>query len=125
MLAVKASHGDAQRLGRLKLTPIGTCEVPSAGLLTPPVVERPGRAYLSGMPIPVEQLTEEALSLGADARALLADRLVESLDPLADAETRGLWATEALRRRDEVRSGQVDPISEDEVAEHVRRVLKR
>jgi putative addiction module component (TIGR02574 family) len=77
------------------------------------------------MPIPVEQLTEEALSLGADARALLADRLVESLDPLADAETRALWAAEALRRRDEVRSGQVDPISEDEVAEHVRRFLKR
>jgi putative addiction module component (TIGR02574 family) len=76
------------------------------------------------MPIPVEQLTEEALSLAADARALLADRLVESLDPLEDAETGASWAAEALRRRDEVRSGQVKPIPEGDVAEQVRRLLR-
>jgi hypothetical protein len=54
------------------------------------------------MSIPVEKLTEAALALSADARALLADRLAESLDPLFDEDIRGFWVDEALRRRDEV-----------------------
>jgi len=36
------------------------------------------------MKLTVEQIAEEALSLSSDARALLADRLVESLDPAED-----------------------------------------
>ena len=55
----------------------------------------------------VEQIAEEALGLPSEARALLADRLVESLDPAEDGQSRKLWAAEALRRRDEVRSGHV------------------
>jgi len=43
------------------------------------------------MSIPVEKLTEEMLALPAEARALLADRLVESLDPLADDDVRACW----------------------------------
>jgi len=35
------------------------------------------------MSIPVEKLTEEMLALPVEARALLVDCLVESLDPLA------------------------------------------
>ena len=57
----------------------------------------------------VEQIAEEALGLPSEARALLADRLVESLDPAEDGQSRKLWAAEALRRRDEVRSGHVKP----------------
>ncbi len=40
----------------------------------------PPGTYNSAMTITVEQITEAALSLPSDARALLADRLVESLD---------------------------------------------
>lgn len=76
------------------------------------------------MSIPLEQLTEEALALSSDARALLADRLVESLDPLTDDEIRKLWAVEAMRRRDEVRAGKIEPISAEVVAERVRALLK-
>ena len=79
--------------------------------------------YPIGMPIPVEQLTEEMLALPTDARALLADRLVESLDPLTDDEVRSMWSAEAVRRRDEVRSGAVDTIPGEVVAEHVRSLL--
>ena len=77
------------------------------------------------MAIPVEKLTEEVLSLPTDARALLADRLVESLDPLTDESIREVWTAEALRRRDEVRSGQVQSIPEEDVAERVRSLLKK
>jgi putative addiction module component (TIGR02574 family) len=75
------------------------------------------------MSIPVEKLTEEMLALPSEARALLADRLVESLDPLADDEVRASWAAEAIRRRDEVRSGKVEAIPGDVVAAQVRSVL--
>lgn len=77
------------------------------------------------MSIPVEQISEVALSLPSDARALLADCLVESLDPLTDDAVRASWAAEALRRRDEVRSGKVKTIPADEALARVRSLLKR
>ena len=81
--------------------------------------------YTSAMTITVEQITEAALSLPSDARALLADRLVESLDPVQDLKIQKLWAVEALRRRDEVRNGLVKTIPGEEVLERVRRAVAR
>lgn len=62
------------------------------------------------MQITVEQIAEEALALPSEARALLADRLVESLDPAEDGYIRQLWVKEALRRIEDVRSGSVATI---------------
>ncbi len=76
------------------------------------------------MSIPVEKIAEVILALPSDARALLADRLVESLDPLKDQDVRDVWADEALRRLREVRSGEVKPIASDEVQARVRAALK-
>jgi putative addiction module component (TIGR02574 family) len=75
--------------------------------------------------ITVEQIVEEALSLPSEARALLADRLVESLDPAEDEFTRQLWAVEAARRRDDVRSGRVQTIPGDEALARVRSAVAR
>ena len=75
------------------------------------------------MSMSVEQIAEEALALPSEARALLADRLVESLDPSEDELLRQLWADEASRRRDDVRSGRVQTIPGDEALARVRRAL--
>lgn len=77
------------------------------------------------MPLTVEQIAEEALSLPSEARALLADRLVESLDPAEDGYVHQLWASEARRRRDDVRSGRVETVPGDEALEQVRRIFAR
>jgi putative addiction module component (TIGR02574 family) len=77
------------------------------------------------MSLTVEQIAEEALSLSDDARALLADRLVESLDPAQDEAIRKLWAAESLRRRDEVRSGRVKTIPAEEALARVRNAVAR
>ena len=77
------------------------------------------------MSMNVEQIAEEALALPSEARALLADRLVESLDPAEDAEIRKLWIAEACRRRDDVRSGRVQTIPGDEALASVRRSFGR
>jgi len=76
------------------------------------------------MSLSVEQLAEEALALPGEARALLADRLVESLDPVKDEKIQRLWAAEAIRRRDEVRSGRVKTIPVNKVLAQVRKIAK-
>ena len=77
------------------------------------------------MSFTVEQITEEALSLPSEARALLADRLAESLDPLEDGYIRQLWVTEARGRRDDVRNGVIKTIPGQEALERVRKSVAR
>ncbi len=77
------------------------------------------------MSMSIEQLAEEALALPIEARALLADRLAESLDPSDDEQFRKLWAAEALRRRDEVREGRVQTIPGDEALARIRQKFSR
>jgi Putative addiction module component len=69
----------------------------------------------------IEQLTEEILSLPSVSRALLADKLVESLEFDTDI---AIWVTEAKGRRDEVRDGSVQPIPGEEALAQVRRLLE-
>lgn len=71
----------------------------------------------------IEQLTEELLSLPSTSRALLAEKLVESLEFDTDPEVQAAWTTEAKRRRDEIRSGEVQPISGEDVLAQVRQFL--
>lgn len=68
----------------------------------------------------VDELATKAMSLSGEARALLAEKLVESLD---QELVRDIWLAEAKKRRDEVRSGQVKPIPGIEAMESVRKLL--
>jgi hypothetical protein len=73
----------------------------------------------------IEQLTEEILSLPSASRALLAEKLVESLEFDTDPINQELWNTEAKRRRDEIRNSSVQPIPGDEALAQVRRLLEQ
>ena len=77
------------------------------------------------MPMTIDQLSQEAMHLPFAERALLADRLVESLDCTEIEGVQKIWAAEAIRRRDEVRSGSVLPIPGDQVLAEVRRLVGR
>jgi putative addiction module component (TIGR02574 family) len=72
------------------------------------------------MPMKIEELTEQALALPNEAKALLVDRLVESLDPSEAGELHDLWAGEAQRRLRELRSGAVQAIPGDEALARLR-----
>ncbi|RCJ36127.1 acyl-protein synthetase [Nostoc punctiforme NIES-2108] len=72
----------------------------------------------------VEQIMKEALTLPSAARALLAEKLVESLEFDVDETLQTLWTDEAKKRRDEVRSGAVSPISGEEALARVRQLLE-
>ena len=77
------------------------------------------------MHLTVEQIADEALALPSEARALLADRLVESLDPAEDGYIRQLWMREARRRVDEVRRGEVQTVSAEMAFAEVRQAIAR
>jgi hypothetical protein len=72
----------------------------------------------------IEQLTEEILSLPSASRALLADKLVESLEFDTDSTILSVWVAEAKRRRGEIRDGSVQPIPGEEALAQVRRLIE-
>jgi len=72
-----------------------------------------------------DQIAEEALTLPDEDRAMLADRLVESLDPTDDANLQAVWGAEAMRRLDDVREGRVQAIPMEEALKRVRQAVGR
>jgi len=77
------------------------------------------------MPLTLDQITEEAIKLPPASRAALADKLIESLESEEPDDIQRLWTAEAIRRRDEIRSGQVQPVPGEQVIEEVRRLVGR
>ena len=73
----------------------------------------------------LERLAEQALKLSGESRAQLADILVESLESSDLGHIDQLWASEAKRRRDEIRSGSVKPVPGGEALERARSALEK
>ena len=71
----------------------------------------------------LEKVKTQALNLGLDSRAALAQILLESLEELTEAENESLWLAEAERRQGEVREGRVKLVPGDEVKALLDRVL--
>ena len=77
------------------------------------------------MSLTIDQITTEAMHLPISSRAELAEKLVESLEFSEDGDIQQAWAAEAVRRREEVRSGEVKTIPGEEVLAEVRRMLDK
>ncbi len=71
----------------------------------------------------IELLTKELLSLPSISRALLAEKLVESLEFDTDPTIQATWTVEAKKRRDTVRDGSVQTIEGEDALAQVRRLL--
>ncbi|NJL84658.1 MAG: addiction module protein [Chloroflexaceae bacterium] len=71
----------------------------------------------------IKQLTEELLALPSASRALLAEKLIESLEFDTDPTIQAAWITEVKERRDRVRDGSVQPIPGEEALAQVRQLL--
>ena len=84
-----------------------------------------GKKYDLVMLMTLDQLAQHALRLPVASRAQLAEQLVESLADAAPDEIGKLWAGEAIRRRDEIRSGLVMPLDGKQVMAEVRRAVGR
>lgn len=69
-----------------------------------------------------EDLINEAISLPIEKRALLVDKLLQSLNP-TQGEIDKLWAEEAERRVEEIASGSVKTVPGEEVFRKIRERL--
>lgn len=65
------------------------------------------------------ELLKEVLLLPVEQRALLADTILRSLNA-PDTDLDLIWAEEAKRRLEELRSGRVKAVPGDEVFQRVR-----
>ncbi len=77
------------------------------------------------MSLTLDEITEEAMKRSADSKALLADKLVESLHLEEPDGIQRVWSAEAIRRRDEIRSGRVSPVPGEKALEEVPRLVGR
>ncbi len=69
--------------------------------------------------IKTDELISEAMSLPVDIRALIVNKLLESLNP-SRKEIDALWAAEAEKRIEEIRTGKVKTIPGEEVFKEIR-----
>jgi len=67
------------------------------------------------------KVIEDVLSLPADQRIDLADRILTSLNPPTDPEIDALWAVEAERRVKEIEVGKVQLVPGEEVFAKIHR----
>ena len=70
----------------------------------------------------LKSIAETVEQLPAKERAYLAERLIASLD---EAELETARADEAIRRRDEVRSGKVKAVPAAEAYRRIERLLAK
>ena len=69
-----------------------------------------------------EDLFDEAVSLPVEARALLVDKLLQSLNP-TQSDIDKLWSEEAERRVEEIGNGSVETVPGEHVFGKIRERL--
>ena len=67
-----------------------------------------------------DRVTEEALSLPADIRLNLVEKLITSLNLPIDEDIDRLWAKEAERRVSQIETGEVRLVPGEEVFSKIR-----
>jgi putative addiction module component (TIGR02574 family) len=72
--------------------------------------------------IKTDELISEAMSLPVEVRTLLVNKLLESLNP-PNKEIDELWAKEAEKRVEDIRTGKVKTIPGEEVFKKIRKKI--
>ncbi len=82
-------------------------------------------AYNRDMPRSPAELLSEALHLPVEARAALADTLLDSLDSEVDENAEEAWRDEICRRLQEIDSGSVKLVPWHEAQRRLRARLQK
>ncbi|MEX5216887.1 MAG: addiction module protein [Nitrospira sp.] len=70
------------------------------------------------------EIVKDAMSLDVRDRAILAEKLLASLDQLSEEEAEHLWAEEAQRRLNEYRAGRAKTVEADTVHAKVEKLFR-
>ena len=76
------------------------------------------------MSLELKECEAQALKLGPEERAELAEHLIASLDALDDAENERLWLEEAEKRYQEYKKGTIQSRSAEDVLRDARAAIK-
>ncbi|MEW6521377.1 MAG: addiction module protein [Thermodesulfobacteriota bacterium] len=79
----------------------------------------------TSMPMSIEQILSETQILSDESKALLAEKLVASIEEKIDPQITKIHLAEVIRRRDEIRSGKAQPINGEEGLAKVRATLEQ
>ncbi|HLA94187.1 MAG TPA: addiction module protein [Pyrinomonadaceae bacterium] len=71
------------------------------------------------------EITETVLALPIDERAILADRLFESLDNVPDHAIQDAWTRLAVRRIEDIKTGKAVVVDGNEGLDRVRKALQK
>lgn len=71
------------------------------------------------------EIQHSALELDENHRAKLAKKLIDSLDQQIDEDIEQSWIDEVKKRKNEIKSGQVTPISGQEVHKAARDLFEK
>ena len=77
------------------------------------------------MDTPFEEIVADAMKLSLRDRVRLAQRLVSNLDNQIETGVEPMWAAEAKRRVEELRTGKVQGIEAAEAFRKAREALER
>jgi putative addiction module component (TIGR02574 family) len=77
------------------------------------------------MELALNELTDQALSLSIEERAILAQRLWESIEGFIDTETEKAWLEESDRRWKDIKEGKVKCIPAEKAMKEARASLNR
>lgn len=77
------------------------------------------------MPLTLDQICKEAFLLPNETKASLVEELVASIEANIDPDLEKLHIRQAIRRRDEIRQGKVQPIPGKEGMAKVRAMAKK
>lgn len=72
-----------------------------------------------------KEIQHSALELDENHRAELAKKLIDSLDQEVDDDIEQAWIDEIKKRKAQIKSGEVTPISGIEVHKAARELLKK
>ena len=77
------------------------------------------------MPMSIEEILSEAQILPNESKAILAEKLVASIEEKIDPQVTKIHLAEVKKRRDEIRTGKVKPISGEEGLAKVRSIIEQ
>ncbi len=75
------------------------------------------------MPMSIDEILIEAQALSNDSKAILAEKLIDSIEQGIDPQITKNHLAEIKRRRDEIHAGIVQPLDGEECLIKVREII--
>ena len=77
------------------------------------------------MPKNLDKIYEETLNLPDESKAILAERIIDYLETHINPDIERIHLDTVKRRKDDIKKGKVKPVSGDDAAVMVRKIISK